>query len=299
MMRKVLKGVGFALVGLIAVALFFALGLYISTNFRLNKTYDPVLTTVTLPTNPSSIDKGHHKYVVHCAGCHGMDLAGGVVFSDPQLGTIAAPKIAAGFGEGGRALSDEDLVRAIRYGVGPDKKPLLVMPAEAFSYMSDQDLGAIIAYIKSVPQSDAPPPQMVMKPLGLILIGAGAFGKVIPAEEIARNSRQPLDVPAGITVEYGNYLVRTGECRTCHGSELSGGKDPNPNAPPAPNLTRGGEMIGWSEQDFINTLRTGKTPGGHQLTEFMPWKFIGQMTDAELKAMWLYLQSLPASPTTK
>ena len=103
---------------------------------------------------------------------------------------------------------------------------------------------------------------MARTPLGTILIGAGAFGKIIPAEEIARISRQPMDVPPGITVEYGDYLVRVGECRTCHGPQLSGGKDPNPDAPPAPNLTRGGELIGWSEQDFINTLQN----------RFNPWR---------------------------
>ena len=64
----------------------------------------------------------------------------------------------------------------------------------------------------------------------------------------------------------------------------------------APNLTRGGEMDGWSEEDFIATMRTGVTPSGHQLNDFMPWKYFGQMTDDELKAVWMYLQSLPALP---
>jgi hypothetical protein len=62
------------------------------------------------------------------------------------------------------------------------------------------------------------------------------------------------------------------------------------------NLTRGGEMGFWSEEQFAKTLRTGITPSGHQLEEFMPWKYIGQMTDDEMKAVWMYLQSLPALP---
>jgi hypothetical protein len=57
---------------------------------------------------------------------------------------------------------------------------------------------------------------------------------------------------------------------------------------------RRGEMKGWSEEQFITTMRTGITPGGKQLIEFMPWKYFGQMTDDELKAVWMYLQSLPA-----
>ena len=56
----------------------------------------------------------------------------------------------------------------------------------------------------------------------------------------------------------------------------------------------GGEMVGWSEQDFIQTMRTGVTPSGRQLIEDMPWQSYAQMTDAELKALWMYLNSLPA-----
>lgn len=50
----------------------------------------------------------------------------------------------------------------------------------------------------------------------------------------------------------------------------------------------------WSEEDFISTLRSGVTPSGHQLSDNMPWRYVGQMTDDELRAVWLYLQSLPA-----
>jgi hypothetical protein len=53
-------------------------------------------------------------------------------------------------------------------------------------------------------------------------------------------------------------------------------------------------IIGWSEEDFITALRTGVTPSGHVLSEAMPWRYVGQMTDEELQAIWLYLQSLPA-----
>jgi hypothetical protein len=45
--------------------------------------------------------------------------------------------------------------------------------------------------------------------------------------------------------------------------------------------------------DFIATMRTGQTPSGRTLSEVMPWKYYDQMTDDELKAVWLYLQSLP------
>ena len=96
MLQKVLKGFAFALGGLVGVALLAALGLYLTTNYRMNKTYDPPVSMVALPSDVSSVESGRHFFVVHCAGCHGTDLAGSVVFSDPQLGTIAAPKLARG-----------------------------------------------------------------------------------------------------------------------------------------------------------------------------------------------------------
>ena len=62
---------------------------------------------------------------------------------------------------------------------------------------------------------------------------------------------------------------------------------------------RRGEMKGRSEEQFITTMRTGITPGGKQLIDFMPWKYFGQMTGDDLKAVWIYLQSLPALPQGK
>jgi hypothetical protein len=87
----------------------------------------------------------------------------------------------------------------------------------------------------------------------------------------------------------------------CHGTELNGRliSEGGPEKYLALNLTPGGEMKGWSEEDFITALRAGVTPSGHHLIKVMPWKYFGQMTDDELKAVWLYLQSLPALPQGK
>jgi mono/diheme cytochrome c family protein len=96
---------------------------------------------------------------------------------------------------------------------------------------------------------------------------------------------------AGVTAAYGEYLVRTFGCNTCHGDALSGGQDPAPGAPFAPNLTPGGHLGSWTEAAFITTVRT-------RLSEWMPFESLAKMSDDELEALWLYLQSLPASETT-
>jgi len=78
---------------------------------------------------------------------------------------------------------------------------------------------------------------------------------------------------------------------------LSGGTIPGDerDAPKAPNITPGGALGSWTNAQFINTIRTGTNPECKLLDpEFMPWPRFTQMTDDELQAIWLYLQSLPA-----
>jgi mono/diheme cytochrome c family protein len=125
------------------------------------------------------------------------------------------------------------------------------------------------------------------------MLAAGMLGK-LPAEAVSHNTT--VSAPErGVNAEYGEYLVNTNDCRVCHGENLNGGPFPDPTIKKiSPNLTPGGELGFWSEEEFMNTIRTGKTPGGHELNpELMPWKDYGKLYDDELKAIWQYLQSLP------
>jgi hypothetical protein len=95
------------------------------------------------------------------------------------------------------------------------------------------------------------------------------------------------------------YLVNVSGCRDCHGPQLTGGKSSEPTAKAAPNLTPGGELVAWTEEDFITAIRTGATPSGQQLDpEQMPWKDYNNFTDDELKTIFMYLKSLPKLETT-
>jgi hypothetical protein len=82
----------------------------------------------------------------------------------------------------------------------------------------------------------------------------------------------------------------------CHGPEFKGGPIPggDPNWPPAANLTPDA-LGGWTEAQFLAALRTGKNPSGAELRPPMVIRYTAQFTDAELKALWAYLQSLPKS----
>lgn len=292
-MRKFMKWIGIGLLGLVALVVLIGVTLYATTSQRLNRVYSLPAETISIPTDPESISQGKRLVIARCAGCHGANAAGTVIFQDAALGTISAANLTGGRGIGGNALTDADYIAAIRHGVDHTGHPILTMPSESYFYINDQELGEMIAYLKSTAPVDNPLPTTRITPLGIVLIGAGAFGDLMAAEHIDHQALRPADVQPGVTVDYGDYLVRAGQCHTCHGPDLTGGKDPDPNAPPAPSLTQSGELSTWEEADFIQALRSGRTPDGRQMSPFMPWMYISQMTDDELKAMWLYLQSLP------
>jgi mono/diheme cytochrome c family protein len=198
-------------------------------------------------------------------------------------------------GEGGigNEFTTEDYVRAIRHGIGPDGKPIFMPAVVSTAHLGDEDLGAIIAYLQNLPPVDRKTNGRQFTPLAKMLFAVGALGK-LPVETVSHDVH--VTAPAeGVTVEYGQYLADTHDCRICHGAELNGGHHANPTIKViSPNLTPGGELASWSEDQFMQTIRTGVTPGGHELNpDWMPWKDYGNFTDDELKAIWQYLQSLP------
>lgn len=143
--------------------------------------------------------------------------------------------------------------------------------------------------------NELPEPKLTL--LGNILMGAGLMGNVFAAEYIDHDLPFPEMPELGANEAYGQYLA--GLCTGCHGANLAGGQPSNPESPPAPNLTPGGELQGWTEADFITAMRTGITPTGRQLNPlFMPWESVGKLDDDELRGLWLYLESLPPQPTT-
>lgn len=294
-MKKVLKWVGLALLGLLVLALVSAF--YLSNSFagRLDKAYDVQPAAVLISSDSASIVHGKHLADVQCKGCHGADLGGTAFFADSSLGSVPAPNLTAGRGGKGSQYTEVDFVRAIRHGVKHDGKPAFIMPSGDFSHLSDEDLGALVAYVKSVPPVDKPWPAPRLTFLARTLAGAGAFGDVLNAETIDHEALQHVKAPAkGPTVEYGKYLVSISGCRSCHGPELNGNQSGEPGAPFAPNITPGGAFGSWSDRQFIQTIRTGTTPDRRKVDpKFMPWPAFKNMTDDELTAVYRLLQSQP------
>jgi hypothetical protein len=151
-----------------------------------------------------------------------------------------------------------------------------------------------VAYLKTVPPVDRELSPRQFGPLGYILVGAGQFPWPADMAAHATNISAP---PMGPTVEYGQYEVDAFGCRDCHAHNLAGGPYPQPGVTAVvPNITPGSEIKSWTQDQFIQTIRTGVTPSGHQLTDLMPWKDFKSATDVELQAIFVYLQSVPPLP---
>lgn len=288
-MKKISKWIGLGVGGLLGVLLLAALGLSWRASSRLDRRYDITPAPVSIPTDASAVAEGKRLVAIYCANCHGADVGGADFFNDPALAVVDAPNLTRGRGGVGDQLTDTDWVRAIRHGIDRNGKPLFIMPSRNYYPFSDEDLGQIIAYLKNAPPVDRTTSVRSTTLLGRVLLSAGLFGDLIDAENIDHTAPPPSSPPPGVTVVYGKYLADTFGCKTCHGPQLAGGKDPDPEAPTGPNLTPGGNLGQWDEQTFLATIRTRQS-------QWMAFEALNHMTDAELQALWRYLHSLPALP---
>jgi cytochrome c553 len=291
-MKRVLKVVG-KVFGIIVGLLIFAIaGVYGITSYRINKNQEMHVGMVPIPTDPASVARGKHltEAVGKCQACHGDNYAGKVVMDAPVFVNLTSSNLTSGKGGIGKDYKDEDWVRAIRYGIGPTGKPLIFMPSESFTFFNDADLGAIIAYLKSLPPADRTiEPKRSVGPIASVVFLTGGF-PLLPVELIDRGSRAAPTKP-GVTKEYGEYLAMAGGCTGCHGESLSGGRPIE--TPQSTNLTPAGRLGKWSEADFFTALRTGKRPDGTDISPEMPWPLTGRMTEDEMRAVWLYLKTVP------
>ncbi|OIR05233.1 fructose dehydrogenase cytochrome subunit precursor [mine drainage metagenome] len=293
LLKRLLAGVA-ALVVIIAVA---ATSLYFVSQSKLHRRYVVAVQPVPVPTGADAIARGHHIALIHgCLECHGPDAGGHMVIDNPAMGKLYAPNLTHGVGGLKASYSTVDWVRAIRHGVGGDGRTLVLMPSLEFSTMSDADVGDLIAYLDSLPSVDRISPPVRLGPVSRMLIATGKMR--LSAAELVHMNVKPSTVQPGPTAAYGHYLAAN--CMGCHNPALSGGKiaEGPPNWPPAANLTPGpGSAVAhWTEAQFVETMRTRRTPDGRTLSPVMP-DFVGHMSDTELSALWTYLRTLPPKPT--
>jgi mono/diheme cytochrome c family protein len=118
-----------------------------------------------LAADPATVARG--KYLVTIASCHDChtpgyflgkpDMArylGGsdVGFELPGLGVFVGPNLTPDKVTGLGSWSDAQVIAAIQTGNRPDGRTLApIMPYHAFANLTKQDVGAIVAFLRSLP----------------------------------------------------------------------------------------------------------------------------------------------------
>ena len=255
---------------------------YVLSERILRRTYDVPSITISLPTDGESIAEGRRLATIRGCfnGCHGKEAHGAVMFDEPMIARIVAPNLTASVHQ----YSDAQLAAIITKGLRPDGRSVLVMPAEEYMWLTDADLGRILAFLKSLPRADGPGPSTTPGPLGRIGLVSGKFKTV--AQLIA--DAKPPPEAVGEQATFGRYLART-TCTGCHGTDLRGASTPDFVAP---DLRIAGA---YSLVQFTGLIRRGEAIGGRKLATMGPWarQALSQLNDTEIAALYSYVHGLP------
>jgi mono/diheme cytochrome c family protein len=296
-LKKILIGLG-ALVGLTAAGVGGYVCMQVSAfDSSMDQVYDIPIPKVELSTDPEVLARGEHlaRSLSGCAiaDCHGPNLAGGKPTEVGPLGTLTAPNITKG--GMGAAYSDGELLRLLQHGVKKDGRSVRFMPVHEVNWIPDEDLVAIISYLRGLPD--------VAKPNGPLRIGW--LGKVMDrrdaivfdvARRIDHSAIEKAPAPSA-TAQYGKHIAKV--CMGCHGTTFSGGPIPGapPDLPTPTNITPDATGIkDWTYADFTKLLDQGVKKNGEKLNPFMPLEALTNMDDTERNALWAFLRTLPAKP---
>jgi mono/diheme cytochrome c family protein len=265
---------------------------------KLNATYPNPPTALQLPAEPrAQLVVDGERLARFCAACHSstgqLPLDGADLFAGsgmPPMGIVYAPNLTpVHLSE----WSDGEIIRAIREGVGRDGRALLAMPSNAFRNMSDEDVLALVAYLRAQPAIEPPSPERHINVLGAIMIAA-----VFPPQifGVQPSITAPVTAPPrGLTPDYGSYLVANLACQDCHGANLAGvGPGGDSFSDPSPNLTSLPQRM--SMEQFVTLMRTGTYEDGRTLGDEMPWKDLESYSDDDFRAIYAYLASLAPLP---
>ena len=302
MIKKILKWTGIILLVLIA-------GVTIVTASRQHLKYDAPYPEIHASNETAIIARGKHFVLslAHCTECHStsnsdslvnlgkeVPLSGGVPFVLP-VGTIYSKNITSDKETGIGNLTDVEIARVLRFGVHANGEAVYdFMP---FHNMSDEDLTAVISYLRTLQPVKNKVPDNKLNVMGNAV-------KAFMVKPVGPSGEIPGAMHPDTTSAYGKYLVLSiGNCAGCHTKRdisgaylapvLSGG-DPMSGLTP-PNLTNDstGRIFNWTEQQFIDRFHKGKLFAKSE----MPWNCYKRMNDDELKAIYKFLKTVPATKT--
>ncbi|MDX2191715.1 MAG: c-type cytochrome [Gemmatimonadales bacterium] len=238
---------------------------------------------------PALVAQGHRLARLHgCLSCHGEGLAGNHVFEAWPVGDIIAPNLT----KLARQRTDAQLTVAIRQGIAPDGRGLLVMTSDVHARMAPEETAALIAWLRSLPVRDGVEQPFRLRPLGRLMLLLGDF-RLQPVAVKQYRALMPPDL--GIEHAEGRRLAAS-ICAECHGPDLGGG--PAPFADFNPSFGRPGNLppdlsvaAAYDLGQFRRLLRTGVPISGRDLgiMSSVARRDLSHLTDREIEALHGYL----------
>lgn len=213
------------------------------------------------------------SWALGCHGCHGNELHG-KRFDELYASNLTreVPK-----------YSDAQLDRLIRSGIHPTGREVWAMPSEVFQHLSDADLEAIIAYLRTLEPAGEPTGKpLPFEPDAQKLI---AEGKIMPAAQTVLQTKAKTPPDLGETHALGRYVTMV-TCAECHGPELKGQEGDTPDL-----IVAGG----YSRDEFETLMTKGIPSGGRKfknplMGEVARSRF-GHFTPHERYALYAYLKA--------
>ena len=314
------------LIGLLIVIVVLILGTYFYVESNWDKTYDIPYPALKSSTDSAVIARG--EYLVngpaHCIGCHVgsfeemvnadqgefVALKGGVEFPLGPLGFMYPKNLTPDTETGIGRYRDEEIFRVMRHAVLPNGTSMLA-PMMPFWNMADEDLVAIVSYLKSMDpvKNEIPEPKWTF--MGKAVRSMASTFK--PIENPTPSTKAPA---MEATIERGEYLARyVANCVGCHtprdmmtfdaiGPDFSGGMEFEPFPElhrtvgvdedlwtRSPNLTPdpSGVLVRFpTVESWIDRFRLGRIIKQSP----MDWGAFSRMTDEDLEALYMFFQSL-------
>jgi len=271
--------------GLLALLLLALGGLYVLSERILERDYRVEAHPVTVPDDSASVAEGRRLATLRgCyGGCHGEATEGGAFFAPSGVqGLLMGRVVAPDLGRVAEEWTVAELEGAIRHGVRPDGGSTLAMPSSMFHGLSDDDLGKILAFLRSREPAGGPDTEVRVGPLARLIVLRGGFTP--QAERIEHRRPHPDSTPTGDPLQHGAYLART-LCTECHGTHLEGGR----GSDAAPPLS---VVAGYGPGEFARLMETGDAVGDRELRPLMrevARARFSHLTEEEVAALYAYL----------
>ena len=271
-----MKWIKHLLLGLLALLVLSLLTVYIGGEIIIKRTYEVTPQNLLTSSRPDVMFEGERLARVYGCheGCHGKNMEGQVFFEQAFLARIIAPNLTQAV----KQYSNAELEGIIRQGIKPGGKSVLGMPSASFSYLTDNDLSSILAFIRSYPESDH---HAGKSSFGLLARLGLLTGKYQPAAAQIASLNKSGSARLSQPVDPGEYLAMTA-CSECHGLELEGDFAPNLAIAKAYDLDA-----------FAALMRKGQSVGGNELelmSQVSQTRFV-HLTDDEIESLHEFLHS--------